>query len=366
MQNGNGKGKSESAAVRGGTELEVAEHLREPSDALERMREQLRKRWTAALSLGNYEAAFGLSEQFQDVELLLPPERTCDSHHGMASVALHLLGRHNDASKRAQQFLSAAVSERRARPTAFSLELQAATLATVARISWLQGFPERAREEAGRALELGERSKHDLAHCCALTLAAIPIAWWNGNYGEARAFVEQLSEKPVLGTLWCSTGAAYRAAVDSSWHSTLGWGQERAPLTDSIPMQEILATLHPHLITEELLARSRTPGSGWASCEIIRAHGEITVARLGAEGFDEAEYAFLHAMNRARLQGARSWRLRAATSLARLWLLRGQFEDARVLLGRLTDEYTEGFDTADVNAAGKLLAEARSRHRGER
>ena len=68
-----------------------------------------------------------------------------------------------------------------------------------------------------------------------------------------------------------------------------------------------------------------------------------------------AERHFRRALDWARRQDALSWELRAATSLARLWRDRGRTAEARDLLGSVYGRFTEGFDTADLNAAKALL-----------
>jgi predicted ATPase len=69
----------------------------------------------------------------------------------------------------------------------------------------------------------------------------------------------------------------------------------------------------------------------------------------------DVEALFIGSLEEARRQGALSWELRAATSLARLWLERGRRADAGALLAPLYARFTEGFATADVQAAGSLL-----------
>jgi predicted ATPase len=71
----------------------------------------------------------------------------------------------------------------------------------------------------------------------------------------------------------------------------------------------------------------------------------------------QAEACFHQALAIARRQQARSWELRAATSLSRLWQHEGRREEARKLLGEIFGWFTEGFDTADLKEARALLEE---------
>jgi predicted ATPase len=69
----------------------------------------------------------------------------------------------------------------------------------------------------------------------------------------------------------------------------------------------------------------------------------------------QAEACFQQALAIARRQQAKSWELRAAMSLARLWQQQGKRAEARELLAPIYGWFTEGFDTADLQEAGVLL-----------
>jgi predicted ATPase len=74
---------------------------------------------------------------------------------------------------------------------------------------------------------------------------------------------------------------------------------------------------------------------------------------------DEAqvEACFYQAIDIARNQQAKSWELRAATSLSRLWQQQGKWQEAHDLLAPIYGWFTEGFDTADLQEAKALLGE---------
>ena len=71
----------------------------------------------------------------------------------------------------------------------------------------------------------------------------------------------------------------------------------------------------------------------------------------------QAEACFHQALDVARQQQAKSFELRAATSLARLWQRQGKRTEARELLAPIYSWFTEGFDTADLQEAKALLEE---------
>jgi predicted ATPase len=86
--------------------------------------------------------------------------------------------------------------------------------------------------------------------------------------------------------------------------------------------------------------------------EILRRHG-------GDGATTTAESCFRRAFDIASCQGAKSWELRAATSLARLWRDQGKYSQARDLLTPVYDWFTEGFDTLDLREAKDLLEQLR-------
>ena len=113
-------------------------------------------------------------------------------------------------------------------------------------------------------------------------------------------------------------------------------------------IEEALATL------DDALAKAAVSGErGW-NTEIHRVRGELT-ARLPHPDPAKAEDSFRTALAIAREQGTRGYELRAATSLARLWRDQGWRGEARDLLAPLYDWFTEGFDTADLKDAKRLL-----------
>jgi predicted ATPase len=88
--------------------------------------------------------------------------------------------------------------------------------------------------------------------------------------------------------------------------------------------------------------------------EFLRIKGELLLLQ-GAEAAATAEGHFRQALDWARRQGALSLELRAATSLARLLRDQGRPADAMALLGPVYERFTEGFDTADLQAAKALI-----------
>jgi predicted ATPase len=88
--------------------------------------------------------------------------------------------------------------------------------------------------------------------------------------------------------------------------------------------------------------------------ELHRLRGELLLAQVIPDAH-QAEACFQHAISVAQNQSAKSWELRAATSLARLWQQHGKRQEAYDLLAPVYNWFTEGFDTADLQDAKALL-----------
>ena len=107
-------------------------------------------------------------------------------------------------------------------------------------------------------------------------------------------------------------------------------------------------------VLTEALTLVDTTGERWYEPDLYRLKGELLLQRA-SDCQAEAESCFHHALDIARNQQAKSFELRAATSLARLWQQQGKCEEARQVLGEVYGWFTEGFDTADLQEAKVLL-----------
>ena len=92
----------------------------------------------------------------------------------------------------------------------------------------------------------------------------------------------------------------------------------------------------------------------WFEAEVHRIAGEIAL-KSPKPDTTKAEAYFDRALSVARQQQAKSWELRAAMSMARLWRDQGKPQQARELLAPVYGWFTEGFDTLDLKEAKALL-----------
>jgi len=94
--------------------------------------------------------------------------------------------------------------------------------------------------------------------------------------------------------------------------------------------------------------------------ELYRIKGELLLM-VSPDNAAQAGECFRHAVDCARRQGAKSWELRAALSLIRLWCEQGKRDEARTTLAEIYGWFTEGFDTRDLKEAKALLDELSQR-----
>ena len=109
-------------------------------------------------------------------------------------------------------------------------------------------------------------------------------------------------------------------------------------------------------VLAEALTQADITGERWYEPELYRLKGALLLQQSPSDQ-TEAESCFHHAISIARSQQAKSFELRAASSLARLWHQQGKRLEVHDLLAPVYGWFTEGFDTADLQDAKALLHE---------
>ena len=105
----------------------------------------------------------------------------------------------------------------------------------------------------------------------------------------------------------------------------------------------------------EALEHCQRNDENWIMPELLRVKGALMERQGLADLIVRAEDHYLRSLDVARGQGAVSWQLRTAISLARLWNGQRPAGEARELLSPIYDRFTEGFATADLQTAKALL-----------
>ena len=110
---------------------------------------------------------------------------------------------------------------------------------------------------------------------------------------------------------------------------------------------------------DEAMTMVETTKERWCEAEVYRMAGEIALMSPEPDTVKAKAY-FERALAVSRQQHAKSWELRAAMSMARLWRDQGKPQQARELLAPVYGWFTEGFDTLDLKEAKALLDELAS------
>jgi predicted ATPase len=167
--------------------------------------------------------------------------------------------------------------------------------------------------------------------------SSILRGWALAHQGQAQEGLAQLTEGLMT---YRATGAEilrpYFLALLAEAHGTMG--QPEAGLT---------------ALAEALTLVDKT-GERWYEPELYRLKGALLLQQ-SSDHQAEAETCFHQAISIARSQQAKSFELRAATSLAKLWQQQGKRQEAYDLLAPVYNWFTEGFDTADLKDAKVLL-----------
>jgi predicted ATPase len=117
------------------------------------------------------------------------------------------------------------------------------------------------------------------------------------------------------------------------------------------------------VVIDQAFALSERHEERWSLPEVLRNKGELCRLEGAAGAALAAEDSFRQALDWARRDGTLSYELRAAFSVGRLWRDQGRSAEAHDLVAAVYGRFTEGFDTADLQTAKKLLDELNSSHR---
>ncbi|UEH10628.1 ATP-binding protein [Pseudomonas sp. HN8-3] len=297
------------------------------------------------LCAGRYAEALEQSVQFERLDPRTEPLLDL-SVQRLRALGQHYMGNQPLARHHAEQVLQRMTHSGHVNRFAHGVGVQydqnVASLTILARILWLQGFPERAWRTASQALELALQINHGTSICYTLALASVVIARYNGAEDDAHALQTLLLEQSHKHSvqLFQTWAGHYAGILDDNHLQGLGL------------IEDTLITLGSREADAAAIERARSGAAGWCAAEILRVRAE-QLARQG--DMRVAEALLLQALGLARQQGALAWELRCAHSLAQLWQQQGRSLAARNLLSPIHAQFTEGFATQDLMRVRGLL-----------
>jgi predicted ATPase len=239
---------------------------------------------------------------------------------------------------------------------------------------WLLGYPDAALADANHALKDAREIGQAATLMYALSHTTMFVHILCGSYSAAKAALEEVialaDEKGAL--FWNALGTMNEAcvltltgkaqdAIQMFTSGTAAYRSTGATIWRPLHLSHLARAYAKvgqfddawRCIGEAMTAVEATK-ERWCEADIHRIAGNV--ALLSPErDVRKAEAYFERALSVARAQQAKSWELRAAMSLARLWRDQGKVSEARELLAPVYGWFTEGFDTRDLKEAKALL-----------
>jgi len=332
--------------------------------------------WADRLNNGKFREALALAERFHGAAAKSSDPVDPLVGDRMIGFALHCLGDQSGARQHTERMLSRyAVPVRGSHIIRYQFDQRVVGRMGLALILWVQGFPDQALRTVESSVADALATNHVLSQCIALAQAACPVALFTGDLAAAERFVTMLLDTSARHALdsWHGLGRCFKGVLlVKRGDAVAGLDVLRGALADlpefrpSVRYTAILAEFAAGLgragetarglaAIDETLARSERNEEYWSVPELRRIKGELVLAAGAPNAAAAAEEHFLQSLDWARRQGALSWELRGATSLARLWHAQGRTPEARELLAPVYGRFTEGYGTADVRAAKALL-----------
>jgi predicted ATPase len=266
-------------------------------------------------------------------------------------------------------------AEHRPLATRFGVDAGVSILSDRSWTLWLLGYPETALRDADDAL----KNAREVGQAATLMFAlefVTTTSTFCGNHAAAAAHAQELvalaKEKGSL--MWKAYGMAHHgSALTLTGRSADAIEMLMSGITARLTkgatlfipfLLAQLARAHAEIgqfeeawrCIGEALTAAGTTKQKWCEAEIHRTAGELTLTSTEPEAAKAQAY-FARALAIARDQQAKSWELRAATSMARLWRGQGKRQQAHDLLTPIYGWFTEGFDTLDLKQAKALLDE---------
>lgn len=356
--------------------------VREIAEQLEDADYRLRALWGLWVDCrnrgGDYPRALVLAREFSDIAAGMANPADLSIADRMVGMTLHYLGDQAGARTHVERMLGRDVTPgHRSHIARFQFDQRVAARCMHALILLLQGFPDQAMDAAARNVDDAQATKHAVSLSYALAAGACPVALFIGDLTGAEHFVELLLDRTkthglgvwhVLGQFSKGMLLIKRGEVGTGLPVVQSALDELRKATFAPQYTSALGELAEALgrsgdITagsaaiDEALALSERNEERWCASELLRIKGDLLLLEDKPGAAPEAEAHFRLSLEWARRQGALSWELRTGMSLARLRQRQRRTGEARDVLAPIYARFTEGFDTADLAMARRLLDE---------
>jgi predicted ATPase len=328
--------------------------------------------WNYLLNNGAFRDALPLAREFFELATN-PTDRAIGDR--LIGISRHYLGDQALARQHLENVLAGHIDVGARSMIRIQYDRKLAARAFLPRVLWLQGLPDQAMRAAESVVRDADAAGQALALCLALSPGACPVALLTGDLNAAERFIVMLHDSAVMHGLgfWRAEARCNEATL------LVMRGEVAAGLRMFLPAVLELADYHTHMnvtgflvvmagalsetgeiaqgfaMVDEALSRAERDGEMWCMAELLRVRGELLSRRGTAGATAAAEAEFVKSLDWARRQEALSWELRTAASLARLWRDTNRRADAEQLLAPVYRKFKEGFETADLLAARRIL-----------
>ena len=329
--------------------------------------------WVIRINGGEYRAGLETARQFADVAAT----RAQRSEQLIGSRLIgNYLGELSEARQQIEHMLNEYVPPyNRYDLVHYQFDQRVAAGVILARILWTQGFAERGMQAAKNSLQEALRTNHALSICISLALGICPVALAGGDLEEAQRCISLLLDYSRRHSLdyWYAWAHAYDAVLIIQRKNPNGLGALEAALDGTttgsrfaqnfLPFLAILAETFvsdgnlekASAAIDRALERCERDEAYWFIAEILRVKALVALPHDPGK----AEEYFLRSLEYARNQQALAWELRTTISVAQARRGQGRTDEARNMLASLYARFNEGFETADLRAAKRLLDELR-------
>jgi predicted ATPase len=366
--------ETRSAAERARQSIEQAEAIGEPPEDPLLLFSVLHSFWVMNYVAFDGDACCDLATQFMALaEKQSAPVPLMVGHHLMG-VSRTFTGALAEAQAHYNQAIALYdPAVHRAQAMRFGQDVGVAILTRRSFALWALGYPDAATADIAQVLRYA-REMDQAATSMYVFGTSSEVSLYCGNYAAATAAIDELvalaDEKSSL--FWRAHGMLMRGwalaltgkAAEAVQMITSGFTAYRSTGAKLLlpSLLSCLAGAHYQLgqfddarqcIVEAMTTIEATKQS-WCEADVHRMAGEIALMSPKRD-VAKAEAEFQHALAIARTQQAKSWELRAAMSMARLWRNQGKRDEARDLLAPVYGWFTEGFNTRDLKEAKALL-----------
>lgn len=326
------------------------------------------------LSEGNLRAALNLARKFKDVASQSTDPTDVFVGDRMIGYGLHFLGDQDGAQQHIDNALEHIPPGHRSHIIRFGYDQRVLADNILAESLWLRGFPDQAMRIVERNVVYAQSLNHELSLCNAFGQSACPVALFTGDLAAAERYVTMLLEHSTKRALplWSATGRCFQAVLRIKSGESGGLNALRSGLSELVETR--FATRYVAFLVElaDALCEAGENAAGysaieealnlcqrneetWCIAEALRIKAKLVIRENKSETAESAERILRESLEWSARQGALSWQLRAAISLARLQHRRGEIPAARQTLEPVYMRFTEGFGSADLIAANSLL-----------